>query len=210
MPLLKIKLLESILRQQNILCENADNNFMLTVLLYGDPKDVFIGDMITKELSPNNRIIRTCKEKLAVCGLEKEPGYGRDLFLLESDDINTIRGGVVVLLKNSAKAERLEYISGNALTIVNSGVTSHIKRISQLGAKAVVCGMCGKDAVTFSSISENRGIVSLQRSLPLPESVGGGAVEPFETPLEWKSNGTIDEYSLLAFAVIKIMLTNRK
>ena len=65
------------------------------------------------------------------------------------------------------------------------------------GGPTVTCGFSSKDTFTFSSKSEDSAVVSLMRTVALPQ----WAVEPMELPVAFPS-GTADFFVLAAAAAL--------
>ena len=169
---------------------------MQTVVLYGDKEDKTLKNMIIKEIATDFCVIYYNGDKLL------SSGDGEKILLIESDNINEIETECIIILKNNLKTEKIKNLNENSIVIINSGNKSHIEWMSGLDAGVITCGMLAKDTMTFSSISENSAVISLQRSLPLKNTV----IEPFEMPVT--KHKDFDEYSMLSIAILKLIISN--
>lgn len=132
----------------------------------------------------------------------RSSGQGEECLLISFNEVRRVLSSdTIVVLQNHARISKDWRIANDGLVIVNAVNQKQLERLAEAGIPAVTCGMSGKDTFTFSSKSEGRYAVSLQRSILLP---GGRSIEPQEILLTLPPNH--DDYSILAMGAVFILL----
>lgn len=85
------------------------------------------------------------------------------------------------------------FIPKSKYTIFNADDSAILNMIKSSGGKIISCGLSGRATVTFSSISENNGVICFQRSFL---NLLSEKITPFELPFELYGK-LIDETSVL-------------
>ena len=85
--------------------------------------------------------------------------------------------------------------------IVSSEEEGQLRELSRLGARAVTCGLSGKDTVTFSSREEGRAVISLMREVTGPAGI---RVEPMDLPVNIPKG--VGDYPILACGAALMLL----
>ena len=98
------------------------------------------------------------------------------------------------------RASSLENFSGQRYCILNSANLGDIETAKKSGGEVISCGLSLRDTVTFSSFTEDRCVISIQRPIT---RFDGRIVEPFELPLSVQ-NGD-DRYGILCANLLLIL-----
>lgn len=162
---------------------------LITIILYGNKRDVFLKNIILHNISNYFTIIYKDKNNILSCG------NGKKILLIELDDVSKIDiNHCILIFKNKSSIDHISYIADEILCIVNSSRLNQIKILSRLTSKVITCGFSAKDTITFSSNTLENCVISLQRSIM---NINNIIVEPFEIPIEIYDE--IDDYTLLAY-----------
>lgn len=98
------------------------------------------------------------------------------------------------------RASNLEDFKGQRYCILNSANADDIETAKRSGGEVISCGLSLRDTVTFSSFTEDRCVISIQRPLT---RFDGRSVEPFELPLT--VNEGDDRYGILCANLLLIL-----
>lgn len=85
--------------------------------------------------------------------------------------------------------------------IFNSSNQSDIEGAKKSGGEVITCGLSLRDSVTFSSITENNCVISIQRSIT---RFDGKKTEPREIPC--KISDSDDKYAVLCANLLLVLL----
>ncbi len=75
---------------------------------------------------------------------------------------------------------------GEAKVIFDGGNAGAVRLLSETGKPVIGCSLSGRDTVSFSSMTENSGLVSIQRTLT---TLGGQIIEPSEICVRYHQGG---------------------
>lgn len=135
-----------------------------------------ISDSIIKMLSKVYNIFVIDKE------LSFQKGIGEPLVFFDSRFIKEITSEKILIVFDEGSELSLPDISfENAAAIVNSADRNLISQLAKYDIPVIACGDSQKDTFTFSSITEDEAVVSLQRTIT---SFLGKVIEPFEIPVK--------------------------
>ncbi len=108
----------------------------------------------------------------------------------------SVSGAAVFLNKNEKTA-----ISGERYLIFDSSNPCDIKAAKNSGGEVITCGLSLRDSVTFSSLTDENCVISIQRSITRFDS---GKTEPREIPC--KIETCDDKYAVLCANLLLILL----
>lgn len=153
---------------------------MHTVLLYGSDKDRLIKNTLLGTIrSAGCSILQIAGKNVSMI-----PPHVRDpdFLLLDNADINSfhINKGAVVFMPDIPVFKNNFHAPEHFYAIVDPSNEEAIEIIRKNNMQAITCGLSQKDTFTFSSIDQDKAVVSLQREL---FSLDGGYVEPSEIPV---------------------------
>ncbi len=92
-------------------------------------------------------------------------------------------------------------ISAERYLICNSANHTDLELAKKSGGEVITCGMSLRDSVTFSSFTDERCVISVQRTL---KRFDGRRVEPFEFPCRCLPDD--DRYGILCANLLLILL----
>ena len=98
------------------------------------------------------------------------------------------------------RASNLEDFRGQRYCILNSANSDDIETAKRSGGEVISCGLSLRDTVTFSSFTDDRCVISIQRPIT---RFDGRTVEPFELPLS--VNEGDDRYAILSANLLLIL-----
>ncbi len=98
------------------------------------------------------------------------------------------------------RASSLENFSGQRYCILNSAIADDIETAKKSGGEVISCGLSLRDTVTFSSFTDDRCVISIQRPIT---RFDGKTVEPFELPLSVADGD--DRYGILCANLLLIL-----
>ena len=93
-----------------------------------------------------------------------------------------------------------ENIPQDTTAIINADNATQLKAIQKRGIRAVTCGTSTTATISFSSETEEKLTVSLNRGIT---ALSGRTIEPLEFPLEKE---IYNRYPLMSFAALRIIL----
>lgn len=169
---------------------------MNQLILLGGNRDDPMADFLFKNLS--RRFCVTC------CTGERVlmRGSGRELLFLFYPELRAAEGkrGLYLACAGRPLPEGL-FLPEGAAVIVSSEEEGQLRELSRLGARAVTCGLSGKDTVTFSSREEGRAVISLMREVTGPAGI---RVEPMDLPVNIPKG--VGDYPILACGAALMLL----
>lgn len=127
---------------------------------------------------------RICRVVRLENGVLCAPAGEAELMLWHSDGDVTVRapGSVLVFGEPSHSAERIE-VPDDCVVIAGMGDEAAAGYAARRGLRLLDCGLSSKASLTFSSIGQETGVISLQRSL---DGLRGGRIEPLEIPMDFQ------------------------
>jgi hypothetical protein len=125
-----------------------------------------------------------------------------DFFVVDNARIKNLHtnGGIALFKKSVPRGARIE-IPPAFFAVIDSDNGEAADLLRGDGIQTVTCGLSQKDTLTFSSLENDRAVVSLQRRLT---ALDGREIEPVELPVLCAPASR--EYPLLA-AVAVLLLT---
>lgn len=165
---------------------------MTDIFVTGCQNDKEMENLIRKRLSKNYTITyinHNCFNK---------NGSGYNLIVMDSDKpvINT-SGSVLLMKEDGIVPENLPY---DIMAIINADNETQLREVQKQSIRAITCGWSTTDTISFSSETEDKLTVSLNRGIT---ALSGKAIEPLEIPLEKENFG---KYSLMSFAALRLLL----
>ncbi|MCM1054619.1 MAG: hypothetical protein NC394_03765 [Bacteroides sp.] len=127
-------------------------------------------------------------------------GRGYELLALDMPDCGEIRTENPVLLLKKGCVPNMR-IPDNATVIACSENEEQIKALKTCGGHVITCGFGKTDTFSYSSLSDDRMVVSLNREVT---AFSGKKIQPLEIPLEIPAGADI--YSVIAFTALRILL----
>jgi hypothetical protein len=124
-----------------------------------------------------------------------------DFFVIDNSTIKNMHtgGGIALFRKHVPKRRHIE-IPPTFFAVIDSDNGEAADMLRGDGIQTVTCGLSQKDTVTFSSLDEDRAVVSLQRGLC---AIDGSDVGPAEVPVAFSpSRGG---YPLLAAVAVLLL-----
>lgn len=167
---------------------------MTSVLIAGDEKDDEFMHMFRDRLSETYRITYIKNKSVY------QWGSGYELLAADYSSYSELRTeGTVFLLKKSCKPD-FDFPPGAAV-IACSENEEQIKALKSCQTHVITCGFGKTDTFSYSSLSDERIVVSLNREIT---ALSGKKIQPLEIPLEIPEGISI--YSMIAFTALRILL----
>lgn len=113
-------------------------------------------------------------------------------------NVHTNKG--IALFKNRVKQKVELDIPPSFYAVIDSDNSEAVNMLRGDGIQTVVCGLSQKDTVTFSSLENDRAVVSLQRGL---KAIDGTDIDPVEVPIAF--SGCKNEYPILAAVAVLLL-----
>ena len=168
---------------------------MTTVFILGDKNDSSPEQLIKSELTNNYHVFYIGDKSVF------EFGKGYELLIIDAERIiNAEVGRTIVMLKREAVLKKLCF-GENATVIAFSENEKQIKCLKGASCNIITCGFQKTDTISYTSISDEKIMVSLNRELT---ALSGRKILPLEFPLTNMQN--TDVYSLLAFTALRLLL----
>lgn len=167
---------------------------MTAIFICGDPEDSGFALLLKNCLSKTYRITYVKNSSLS------QWGKGYELLALEFPRFETVETeSPVFLLKKSCVPDfPFPY---NGTVIAFSENEEQIKALKTCAAHVITCGFGKTDTFSYSSLSDDKVVVSLNREIT---ALSGKKIQPLEIPSEIPQ-GT-DIYSVIAFTALRILL----
>lgn len=165
---------------------------MTDIFVTGDAKDREIEKLIKTRLAKNYTVTYINRDSFT------ESGKGYNLIVMDSrrPSINA-RGGVLLMKEYGNVPEKLP---ADITAIVNADNKAQLESALKHGIRTITCGWCATSAISFSSETEEKLTVSLNRGIT---ALSGKAIEPLEIPIEKEE---FSKYSLMGFAALRLLL----
>ena len=167
---------------------------MTTIFICGDSRDKDFYFLLKTILAKTYRV--TYIEKNAAC----QWGVGYELTAVDFERFERLELEAPVFLLKRNCVPDFRFPQG-ATVIACSENEEQMKALKGSGCHTITCGFRKTDTFSYSSLSDDGVVVSLNRELT---AFSGKNVQPLELPLEIPK-GT-DVYSVIAFTALRVML----
>ena len=167
---------------------------MTTIFICGDSGDRDFYFLLKNILTKTYRV--TYIEKNAAC----QWGSGYELIAVESERFQRVELEKPVFLLKKGCVPEFGFPEG-ATVIACSENEEQVKALKGSGCHAITCGFRKTDTFSYSSLSDDEVVVSLNRELT---AFSGKNVQPLELPIEIPKG--VDIYSVIAFTALRVML----
>lgn len=165
---------------------------MTDIFVTGNAHDREIEELIKKRLSKSYTVTYICGKNFT------ETGNGYNLIVFDCDRPEIRSDNAVLLMKENGIVPK--NLPADITAIINADSETQLKAVQKSGIKAVTCGMSNTSTISFSSETDDKLTVSLNRGIT---ALSGRIIEPLEIPLE---KGIFGRYPLLAFAALRLLL----
>lgn len=161
---------------------------------------VFVGKGVNGAF--RQTVLKILKEKTEVfeisdAQIEKTSPQNSLIVIFKSEPCSiNVSGAAIFLNKNEKTA-----ISGERYLIFDSSNPSDIETAKNSGGEVITCGLSLRDSVTFSSLTEENCVISIQRSIT---RFDGKKTEPCEIPC--KITSADDKYAVLCANLLIVLL----
>lgn len=127
-----------------------------------------------------------------------ENGKGEPLILFSSEDFIKMKlNSCIFVFDEDTEIIIPDILCENAVAIINSSSRNQISQFVNTNISVITCGSSQKDTFTYSSYTDDKIVVSLQRSI---KSISGKIIEPFELPVLNNEKNNI--FSVLAYIAV--------
>ena len=166
---------------------------MTTIFICGEAEDNGFATLLKNRLSKTYRITYVKNNSVS------QWGKGYELLALELSEIKSVETDSPVFLLKKSCVPDFDFPENGAV-IAFSENEEQIKSLKNSSAHVITCGFGKTDTFSYSSLSDESVVVSLNRELT---AFSGKKIQPLEIPLELQ--GT-DVYSMIAFTALRILL----
>lgn len=171
---------------------------MTTIILYGDKNDTQISELMLKILEKYYNIFYLYNDNVTFL----DNKMSQTINIIETQYLkNIICENAIIILKNKININKIKNISDTAKVIINSENIKNIVSLSNKLKYVYTCGYSSKDYITFSSIEENKAIVSLQRAI---KNINSNICEPLDISVNLGVK--VSDYSILSVNLLLIIL----
>lgn len=172
---------------------------MTTILMCGSENGTdTINTLFAAIMASDLSAFHICEESVAIVPPKaKTP----DLIVIDNKKIKNVhtQGGIALFRKHVPRGEHIE-IPPAFLAVIDSDNGEAADILRGDGIQTVTCGLSQKDTVTFSSLENDRAVVSLQRGL---KALDGSDIGPVEVPVSFSQSHS--EYPLLAAVAVLLL-----
>lgn len=165
---------------------------MTDIFVTGNKKDTEMEELIKNRLSKSYTVTYISRS-----GFSKS-GSGYNLIVLDSDKPAINVDGSILLMKENGTVP--ENLPTDITAIINADNETQLKAVQKKGIRTVTCGTSTTATISFSSETEERLTISLNRGIT---ALSGKAIEPLEFPLEKE---IYNRYPLMSFAALRLLL----
>jgi hypothetical protein len=128
-----------------------------------------------------------------------------DFIVIDSKVIKNVhtQGGIALFRKHVPARQNRAYaleIPPAFFAVIDSDSSEAADMLRGDGIQTITCGLSQKDTVTFSSLENDRAVVSLQRGL---KALDGSHIEPVEVPITFSPAHS--EYPMLAAVAVLLL-----
>lgn len=167
---------------------------MTSIFIYGDEKDESFCRLLQNRLSETYRI--TCVKNRSIY----QWGRGYELLALDMSNYKAIEAENPIILLKKGCIPQIP-LPDNGTVIACSENEEQIKALKGCNAHVITCGFGKTDTFSYSSLSDDRMVVSMNREVT---AFSGKKIQPLEIPLEIPEEADI--YSVIAFTALRILL----
>lgn len=130
-----------------------------------------------------------------------EKAKNPDFLIIDNPNLMNVHipGGIVLFREHTSPRQHIDFPSAY-FAVVGSDNREAAKMLRSDRIQTITCGLSQKDTVTFSSLDNDRAVISLQRGL---KALDGTEIEPIEVPITFKPSHS--EYSLLASIAVLLL-----
>lgn len=170
--------------------------FLTTIFILGDENDCKFQQLLLDKLNATYRI-SYLKKRSNYCR-----GDGYELLAIENTGLSLCEfRRPLVLLKKDYSGRIGCILPMEATIIACSENEKQIKALRRQHCHIITCGFRATDTFSYSSISDERIIVSLNREIT---ALSGKKIQPLEIPVETTKEADI--YSFIAFTALRLLL----
>lgn len=166
---------------------------MTPIFIIGSRNDRTLERLIRSSLSLTYNVTYISGNRYSVHG----SGYELVCFDCEAPFIEGTENAVVIAKKEAVLPEALP---AGCTAIFCSENTSQLDAVRKSGVFAVDCGFSPMSTVSFSGSSEDKLVISLNRSV---KALSGREIQPLELPI---SRQGADPYTLMSFTALRLLL----
>ena len=167
---------------------------MTSIFICGDEQDESFRYLLQNVLSETYRITYIKNRSIY------QWGEGYELLALDMEDYKEIQTESTVLLLKKGCVPNIDFPE-NATVIAFSENEEQIKALKSCKGHVITCGFGKTDSFSYSSLSDDKVVVSLNREVT---AFSGKKIQPLEIPLEIPVGADI--YSVIAFTALRILL----
>ena len=167
---------------------------MTTIFICGNGRDKDFYFLLKDILAKTYRV--TYIEKNNLC----QWGSGYELIAVDFESFERVEFEAPVFLLKKNCVPDFAFPEG-ATVIACSENEEQMKALKGSGCHTITCGFRKTDTFSYSSLSDDGVVVSLNRELT---AFSGKNVQPLELPLEIPEGA--DVYSVIAFTALRVML----
>ena len=167
---------------------------MTTIFICGDSGDKDFYFLLKNILANTYRV--TYIKKNAAC----QWGKGYELTAVDFGSFDSVEAEEPVFLLKKGCVPDFGFPEG-ATVIACSENEEQMKALKGSGCHTITCGFRKTDTFSYSSLSDDEVVVSLNRELT---AFSGKNVQPLELPIEIPKG--VDVYSVIAFTALRVML----
>ncbi len=166
---------------------------MTDIIIVGAPEDCGIEQLIKTALSETYRI------SYLKNGFYSRFGAGYELICIDCGEISLtgIDNPIILAKKEAALTMPMPV---NSTAIISAENESQLSAVKSSGVCAITCGISPTSTISFTSETEEKLTVSLNRSI---SALSGRTVQPLEIPI--KKSG-FDSYTLMSFIALRLLL----
>lgn len=174
---------------------------MQTIIVYGKKEDTEISVALQKilDILGKNYIFNS---ETKIFSKHNHSNNNMDFLIIDTDILPNTQIGLrdIFIFKSETPVLNYSALPEMFCAVVESSNINAISILNNSKTEVVACGFSNKDTLTFSSVTEDSLVVSLQRSL---KNVYDITVEPNEVPINLTSE--IGHYALLS-AIVTLIL----
>lgn len=167
---------------------------MTSIFIYGDDKDETFRNLLQNILSETYRITYIKNNSV------RQWGKGYELLAMDMPDYEAIETENPVILLKKGSVPNMT-LPGDGTVIACSENEEQIKALKNCSSHVITCGFCKTDTFSYSSLSDDKVVVSMNREVT---AFSGKKIQPLEIPLEIPEGADI--YSVIAFTALRILL----
>ena len=165
---------------------------MTDIFITGSAQDKEIEELIKKRLVKSYTVTYVKNRNFSETG----NGYNLIVFDCDKPEIE-IKNAVLLMKENGIVPDNLPH---DITAIINSDNALQLKAIQKSRIKTITCGMSNTSTISFSSETDDKLTVSLNRRIT---ALSGKVIEPLEIPVEKNKS---ERYPLLCFAALRLLL----